>query len=268
MSQPASPASRRRFLTLALACPACAVAARVGIAAEHAAPKGGHDAPHWSYEGPTGPAQWGKLAPGDALCGIGREQSPVNLTEAIPAATPDLATRWAPATAEIIHNGHTIQVNWPAGSEAVIDRQPHQLLQFHFHHPSEHVIDGRSFPLEVHFVHRNASGGLAVVGLFFTPGPANPTLEAIWSAMPTQAGDKTRLAAPLDIASFLPGDPTSYRYAGSLTTPPCSEVVSWVVLRQPVSASPAQIERFAALFPMNARPVQPLNRRKLLLDLL
>lgn len=247
--------NRRAFLSGLAACPVCV---KTALAADE----------HWSYRGAAdGPEAWGHL-PGSAVCSAGREQSPVDLKGAVPAGVPDVAVRWRAEDAEVVNNGHTIQVNWPGGSSATVDGEAHELLQFHFHHPSEHKLDGRSFDLEVHFVHRNAAGGLAVLGVFFEPGPASPVLETVWNVSPIRAGGSARLNRPLDPSLLLPASPVTYRYAGSLTTPPCSETVSWVVYRSPVTASPAQFAAFAELFPMNARPLQPLNRRKLLLDVL
>ena len=221
---------------------------------------------HWSYEGDGGPAKWGELSPEYALCGTGKEQSPIDLRNAIASALPDPAPAWKSIPLKVINNGHTIQVDAPGGGTLVLDGVAYELLQFHFHHPSEHLIDGRPAAMEAHFVHKGADG-YAVLGVMIVEGPANPVLESIWSVMPIQPGTVNG-AGLLDFRPLLPADPVSYRYAGSLTTPPCGEVVQWVVYRKPITASDAQLKRFAELFPNNARPVQPLNRRKLLLDAL
>lgn len=251
---------RRTFLGAAAAvcaCPSC-----LAVAAE----SHGHT-PHWGYSGKTAPEAWGRLSPEYAACGAGREQSPINLTRAIPAVTGNPVVQWGETPLRVLNNGHTIQVDVTPGSSTILDGEVFQLLQFHFHHPSEHTVDGVHYPLEAHFVHRGATG-LAVLGVMFVEGPAHPTLGAIWDLMPPLPGSARDADASIAPVQLLPNDPTSWRYAGSLTTPPCSEVVSWVVFRQPVTASPQQLQAFAALFPNNARPVQPLNRRKLLLDVL
>lgn len=259
--------NRRKFLRNAAAaclCPVCAslVPSAVQAAEEHGA------APHWSYEeGHGGPQEWGKLAPEYQACSIGKEQSPIDLTKSIPATLGDPVVTWSTAMpVTVVNNGHTIQVNCPPGSTLVLDGETYELLQFHFHHPSEHTIDGKGAAMEVHFVHKAASGSLAVLGVMIESGAANPTMETIWRVMPRKAGESVALEPKISPAAMLPSDVTTFRYAGSLTTPPCSEVVSWVVYQQGITASDQQIAAFADLFPMNARPVQPLNRRKLLKD--
>jgi len=248
----------RHIITAAALCPVCSSLAR---AEDHAAP-------HWGYEGHGGPDEWANLSPDYAVCGKGREQSPVDLQQPIAAHLAPPAVSWQPMPLEVINNGHTIQVNCAPGSSMVLDGVTYQLLQYHFHHPSEHRIAGQSFDMEVHFVHRSAEGGLAVLGVMISKGAANSSIETIWNNLPAKAGEKVVADVKLQPSAMLPEDSASYRYAGSLTTPPCSEVVSWVVFRQGITASEAQIAKFAEMFPNNARPPQPLNRRKLLMDLL
>ncbi|MGH6718639.1 MAG: carbonic anhydrase, partial [Alphaproteobacteria bacterium] len=162
------------------------------------------------------------------------------------------------------NNGHTIQVNCEGGGFSMIEGSRYELLQFHFHHPSEHLLAGRSFDLECHFVHKSAAGGLAVLGVFIRPGMANATLAPIWAAMPSEGGQDAALGAVVDPAGLLPAERGFFRYMGSLTTPPCSEGLTWTVFKTAVEASVTQIQQFAALFPMNARPVMPRHRRFLL----
>lgn len=263
---------RRAFLqhfiaSTAMLCPVCsALAEPTGHAAASHAEE--HGPPHWSYEGHGGPGEWSKLAPEYGACGIGREQSPINLDQPIASMLSQPTPNWQAMPLEVVNNGHTIQVNCAKGSTVVLDGVSYELLQYHFHHPSEHHIGGMVFDMEIHFVHRSADGGLAVLGVMLAKGAVNTTLETIWRHLPEKADEKIMSNQLLQPAALLPKDSTTYRYAGSLTTPPCSEVVSWVVYRQPVTASAEQIDRFAQLFPNNARPVQPLNRRKLLLDIL
>lgn len=257
---------RRRFLAHAAAlaaCPLCAAAAGAARAAEGAGPA-------WAYEGARGPAAWGGLAPSYAACGSGERQSPVDLGNATPAmlATPDVD--WPAMPLVMANTGHTIVVEATAYATMGlgVDGQDWRLKSFHFHHPSEHTVEGRAFPLEIHFVHEDAQGGrgLAVAGIFVRSGAFNPTLETIFSAMPREPGLRITLDTLVTPALLLPEERETWRYHGSLTTPPCTEVVRWVVYTQPIEAAAEQIQAFAGLFPMNARPVQPLGRRHLLLD--
>lgn len=242
-------------LTAAAACPLCAAAE----AAEQGA------APHWEYEGAHGPAKWGELSADFKTCSLGVEQTPIDLKSAIKAQTGPVNIGWQKMPLTIWNNGHTIQVNTPAGSKMDIGGTTYEMLQFHFHHPSEHLLAGKSFDLEAHFVHKSASGALAVVGVFIQPGAANPALTPIWAAMPAKEGPATPVAGvTIEPAKLLPKEKGYYRYMGSLTTPPCSEGLTWTVYKSPITASPEQIRAFAALFPINARPVMPLGRRFLL----
>lgn len=264
----------RHFAHAAMICPVCCqLAARAAFAAEeahggaHAGAAAAHP-PHWDYEGAGAPDKWGQLSPDYAACGAGREQSPINLDQPIAALLQAPAPHWTPMPLEVLNNGHTIQVNCAKGSSLELDGVPYELIQYHFHHPSEHLIAGTAFEMEAHFVHRSADGNLAVLGVMIARGEANSTLETIWRHLPNKAGETARADLQLQPATLLPKDSASFRYAGSLTTPPCSEIVSWVVYRTPISASAEQIGAFAKMFPNNARPAQPLNRRKLLLELL
>ena len=249
---------RRSFLkvlsgSMPMACLICAVHAQSNDDGEV----------HWEYEGQNGPAMWGALDDSFSDCADGPQQSPVDLIEAVPAGSGSLDIQWQPTQSGVVDNGHTIQVNVAEGSSISLEGRRFSLLQFHFHLPSEHTVDGESFPMEVHFVHQSGEGDLAVIGVFMNGGEAHPIIDRIWDAIP--AADESAADLPdLDPNALLPDERTYFRYAGSLTTPPCSEVVSWVVLNQPTTVSSAQIEAFAALYPMNARPVQALNRRFIL----
>ena len=218
-------------------------------------------ATHWSYGGEGGPDRWGDLAPENQPCAIGDQQSPIDLASALSANAPVPTPRWTSVHgAQVVNNGHTLQVNVTGPGGLKLGGKDYALKQFHFHHPSEHTIDGKSFPLEVHFVHAAADGDLAVIGVMFEPGAVNPALNPIWAVAPAKEGT-AEAAGEIDLGAFLPKDASLYRYEGSLTTPPCSETVRWTVMSAPITASPSQIAAFAQLFPMNARPVQPLNRR-------
>ncbi len=252
---------RQALRTLAgavlIACPVCQALAEEKKADAH----GGA---HWTYEGEGGPEAWGDLSADFRACSLGLEQTPIDLKATIQAQTGLVEPSFQPMPLTILNNGHTIQVNCAPGSRSVISGQAFDLLQFHFHHPSEHLLSGRNFDLELHFVHKSAQGQLAVLGVFIRPGLENAALAPIWAAMPREAGEPQQVGATIDPAALLPADRKYFRYKGSLTTPPCSEGVLWTVFKDPIEASSDQIRKFAELFPVNARPVQPLNSRFLL----
>jgi Carbonic anhydrase len=191
------------------------------------------------------------------------EQTPVDLLGAVLAETGPLEVNFPELQLTLVNNGHTIQANCAGSGHTLIAGTRFELVQFHFHHPSEHLVAGKRFPLECHFVHKSGSGQLAVLGVFIKEGAENAGLAKVFAAMPKEAGAQVPAGA-MNPGTLLPAARGYYRYAGSLTTPPCSEGVLWTVFREPIEASPAQIAQFAALFPMNARPVQGLGRRYLL----
>lgn len=217
---------------------------------------------HWTYSGHAGPENWAELSPSFATCGAGKNQSPVNLTAMIEGELQPIGINYQAGGTEVINNGHTIQVNYQPGSSIDIDGHRFELKQFHFHAPSENTINGESFPMEAHFVHADKAGNLAVVALMFKKGGENAELAKAWSKMPKHAGGKAMLSSVADADGLLPADRDYYRFNGSLTTPPCSEGVYWLVMKQPVSASEKQLEQFAhVMHHANNRPVQPLNAR-------
>lgn len=214
----------------------------------------------WGYEGETGAAHWGELDASYAACRHGSEQSPIDLVDAMPATGGALAVNWRATDAEVVDNGHTIQVNTASGSTMTLEGREFALLQFHFHLPSEHTVEGRSIPMEVHFVHQAAAGDLAVIGVFMEMGGVDAAIDRIWDAIPNAVGEPASIVE-FDPSTLLPDSLAHTRYAGSLTTPPCSEIVSWVVLDEMIAVSQAQVDAFASRYPMNARPVQDLHRR-------
>ena len=253
---------RRSLLsTAAIACACCRSTVRALAEESPHAPKG-VVSPHWAYEGEA--ANWGELTPAFQVCQLGLEQSPIDLADAIAAEPGGLDIAYQPMKLRIINNGHTIQVNAAPGSSCMIRGTRYQLQQFHFHHPSEHLLAGKPFDLECHFVHRSAAGDLAVIGVFIRPGETNRALEPIWSAMPRQEGPEHDAGTAIDPGTLLPAAHGYFRYMGSLTTPPCTQGIVWTLLQQSIEASPAQIRQFAALYAMNARPIQGRNRRFLL----
>ena len=222
----------------------------------------GSEHPGWSYEGATGPLNWGKLAPENAMCEMGRNQAPINIVGALQSSEEPLHPDYTKGSREIVNNGHTIQVDFEPGNTLVIDGVTFSLKQMHFHAPSENQIAGQSFPMEAHFVHADAQGNLLVLAVMFREGDANSALNKVWAAMPPDSGPARPLPNAVTPLALMPKSMSYYRFSGSLTTPPCSEGVRWLVLKTPVSVSKAQIESFEhAMKHHNNRPVQPLNGR-------
>ena len=223
------------------------------------------DAPHWAYEGAGGPSNWPSLAPENAVCGSGSTQSPIDISFTQQVAGGRTVFKWDPNSAlSVVNNGHTIQANLEKGSKIEIDGTPYDLVQFHFHAPSEHTIEGKQMAMETHFVHKNEKGELAVVGVMHALGLENGALAPIWTALPKAEGDK-RSVPSFDLLSVLPRDRQMFRYAGSLTTPPCSEGVRWHVMQSPTTVSQSQVSAFLELFKGgNSRPVQPTKARDIL----
>lgn len=225
-----------------------------------------HEAPHWSYSGEGGPENWGSLEADYELCGIGTEQSPIDLSNSDEQDLENIEFDYAPSQINILNNGHTIQVNYDPGSTISLDGHEFQLLQFHFHAPSEHTVDGRSFPAELHLVHQDADGALAVVGILLETGAENEALSPVWADLPAEETEVTATGGMVDASLLLPTDQATFRYAGSLTTPPCSEGVSWFVMTTPVEISQIQLDEFLAIFSGNNRPLQTLGDRELIED--
>ncbi|NSY41585.1 carbonic anhydrase [Leisingera sp. ANG59] len=246
---------RRQVLRVLAACPICAAAAQTAMAGT------GNE---WGYDGESGPENWADLSEDYHVCGAGRQQSPIDLTDATRADVDTVTTRWrSVSNFEVVNNGHTLQANFPKGSVSIVNDKPYDLLQFHFHHQSEHTVDGEHYPMEAHFVHKSADGDLLVLGVFLEEGQENEVLAPIWAAAPASKGS-ARVSATIHPQDLLPQSSKHFTYAGSLTTPPCSEIVTWVVYEEIVPASDQQIAEFAEIFPHNNRPLQQLNRRRLL----
>jgi carbonic anhydrase len=216
---------------------------------------------HWTYEGRTGPPNWGRV--GNKVCAIGTQQSPVDIASTIRADLPKLELAWAKSADTIVNNGHTIQLNFNDGGTLKVGGDTYKLVQFHFHHPSEHLIDGKAAAMEVHFVHSIGNGN-GVIGALMKAGASNPVFKTIVAAMPQQEGPPVKADPSIDPNGLLPAGRNYFRYAGSLTTPPCAETVAWFVLTDPLEVGESDIATFAKLYADNARPVQKLNRRFLL----
>ena len=219
---------------------------------------------HWTYAGETGPEAWGKLKPEFNLCAIGKRQYPINIEDSSSLQGPaePLQFDYRPSSAAVVNNGHTIQVDVQGENTITVRSSTFRLLQFHFHSPSEEQINFKRFPMVAHLVHKNAEGQLAVVAVLLEAGVANALIDKVWTYMPLEASDRVRMPQDLlNLNELLPADQRYYQFMGSLTTPPCSENVLWMVMKQPVSVSRSQIKLFTQIYPNNARPVQQLNGR-------
>jgi carbonic anhydrase len=234
------------------------------------------EARSWSYRGATGTDFWGELAPEFQTCSSGQAQSPINILTNVPPNIEgsgftlnvgSLNFNYQDTPLTIVNNGRTIRVDYQPGSSLTLDGEVYELLQFHFHQPSEHLISGKAEAMEAHFVHRHqTTGDLVVLAVLMSEGKLNQALDSIWQQIP-QSDSPTSQVSDLTINALqlLPENSRQYyRYQGSLTTPPCSEIVTWLVLKQLVSVSKSQLTRFFAAIGNNARPVQALNRRALL----
>lgn len=216
---------------------------------------------HYGYEGHEGPEHWENLCESWSACGEGTAQSPVNIKAVVPdKALRPLDFRWGKTVANIVHNGHTIQFNVDPGSKIVANGKTYDLLQFHFHHKSEHTIQGKHYPLEVHYVHSNAAGKLAVVGVMYKEGAPNSLFNEFLPKFPAPMTTYSS-STPIDLESLLPKNLRYYNYKGSLTTPNCAEGVNWHVIKGAVTASKQQIAALKQILHDNNRPVQPLNGR-------
>ncbi|TIX35782.1 MAG: carbonic anhydrase, partial [Mesorhizobium sp.] len=245
---------RRNLIKGFVALGGCAISAEAARAAST----------HWGYAGPAGPEHWGDLDERNFVCSAGTQQSPIDVKGAIKADIPQIAIGWHKGGGRMVNNGHTIQVNLPQGSTLTRGDRVYDLLQFHFHAPSEHHVAGRSFPMEAHFVHKDAdSDTVGVLGVFLTPGATNASFASLAAAFPATSGEETAVDE-VDPNEFLPASLAYWTYEGSLTTPPCTENVEWMVAMEPVDVDPADMERFTSLYPLNARPIRSPNRRFIL----
>ena len=232
---------------------------------------------HWTYNEEGGPAGWAALSPAYAMCGQGKHQSPINIVKTAVASGATWSLDYKPTSLriahnehmdEIIDNGHTIQITVDEGSTFTFGTKSYQLKQFHFHTPSEHTIDGKHAPMEMHMVHQSSDGALAVVGVLFKEGnKPNENFNKIIANLPNAKGESKHLKTDsIDIKVHMPADNYAYHYIGSLTTPPCSENVQWLVLRNQVSLTPEQIKAFSSRIGPNNRPTQQVNDRTVQLD--
>ncbi len=223
-----------------------------------------HHGAHWSYDSKSGPEHWAELSQDFVTCKTGIRQSPIDVRQSFKAQLPSLEFNYRGVPLKVSNNGHTIQVDQKGAGNMKFQGQEYQLLQFHFHTPSEHHVAGEASEMEVHFVHKNDRGQLAVVGVMIKAGKENRALQAVWDGMPKEISEAEVKGALINAGDVLPAGKHYHHYIGSLTTPPCSEGVRWIVMNEPIELSQAQIEKFKTVFPHNARPVQALEDRFLL----
>ena len=243
-----------RFPRRTAAAPRRAPAGREAAAAEARSP-------NWDYSGSGSPAEWARLNPDFSKCSTGARQSPIDIRDGLKVELDPVRFHYQPSGFKVIDNGHTVQVNVAPGNTIEVLGRRYELVQFHFHRPSEERIDGKQFDMVVHLVHRDDQGRLAVVAVLLEKGSAQGVVQAVWNNLPLEKGEELAAPGTVDLNQLLPSQQGYFTYMGSLTEPPCSEGVLWMVMKQPVSVSPEQIGIFARLYPMNARPVQPPGGR-------
>lgn len=224
-----------------------------------------HKSGHWSYEGDEGPSRWGDLSPEFTACKTGHHQSPIDIRNPQQAELPPIRFDYRPVPLHIVDNGHTIMINYAPGSSISVGDKQYSLKQFHFHRPSEEKINGKTYEMVVHLVHADDAGNLAVVAILLESGKDNPLIKELWNDLPKEKQKEERLdAVTINVENLLPAVRGYYTFSGSLTTPPCSENVTWFVLKHPITVTPEEIEQFAKLYRHDARPTQPLYDRVVL----
>ncbi|MET3132725.1 carbonic anhydrase [Oxalobacteraceae bacterium GrIS 1.11] len=211
---------------------------------------------HWSYEGENGPANWSKINSDWAKCGSGNRQSPIDIRDGMKVDLEQISFDYKPSSFNVIDNGHTVQVTVGGGNYITVQNHLYELMQFHFHRPSEERINGKGYEMVVHLVHKDAEGRLAVLAVLLERGKSQSLIQTVWNNLPLEKNELVAPAIVLDPMEILPQRREYFTYMGSLTTPPCSEGVLWLVMKEPVQASPAQMALFSRLYPLNARPIQ------------
>ncbi len=224
----------------------------------------GHE-PQWGYEGGTGPLHWGGMEQDHdkhLLCRDGVRQSPIDIGKVLGFESLRLQSHYFETPVQIIRNSHTVLLKYEQGSYIEWGDEVFELIQFHFHHPSEHRVSGRSYPMEIHFVHKTESQEYVIIGVLVKFGSYNPHVQKVWDLIPDEIDketiyENTRLRAN----HFLPSSKKYFHYAGSLTTPPCTENVTWLVLEEPIEISEKQLAQFQKYIDHNARPIQKPHHR-------
>ncbi|RAO75882.1 carbonic anhydrase [Dyella jiangningensis] len=243
-------------------------AASAGALALPLSTEKGASSPHWAYTGEAGPAHWTSLDPSFSACGVGLAQSPIDLEsrDAKPGKAGEFHIDYEKGDVDLVNNGHTVQANVTDAKDTVVyEGDTYRLAQFHFHSPSEHIVDKTRFPLEIHFVNQDGAKHILVVGVMVKLGDENPSLAPVFHSLPPAMGNASSTAGkpiPVDLAAVLPKNHEAYVYSGSLTTPPCTEGVRWIVLAHPIQMSKAQVASFSKMFPDNHRPLQKINGRE------
>ena len=225
---------------------------------------GGHEV-HWSYSGEGAPHAWGALQKEFSTCSTGKSQSPIDISPVTVTNLSNIEFNYKSSKLKLTNNGHTIKASYDAGSSITVDGKKYNLLQMHFHSPSEHTIGGKAYDMVAHLVHQAEDGQLGVIGVMMKLGKENYFLRTLWKNFPQNSGEEFESSSVrINANNLLPKNTLYFNYSGSLTTPPCSEGVNWMVLMQPVEVSEAQVKAFTDLFPLSVRPVQPLNGRVVL----
>ena len=212
---------------------------------------------HWTYEGELGPANWGRINADWAKCGTGNRQSPIDIRDGMKVELEQIAFDYHPSSFNVTDNGKTVQVMVGGGNFITVGNRMYELIQFHFHRPSEERINGKGYEMVVHLVHKDAEGRIAMLALLLERGKPQPVIQTVWNNLPLEKYDTAAPSTVLDPMDLLPGRRDYYTFMGSMTTPPCQEGVLWIVMKEPVQASPQQMALFSRLYPLNARPVQP-----------
>ena len=224
------------------------------------------DSPHWAYGGEEGINHWGMLSHGYMTCETGSHQSPIDIRMPGEDRVPErLQFHYRQTDIQPMHNGHSIQVRVSPGNELHVNGRIYRLMQFHFHEPSEHHVEGKASPFEIHLVHRDHTGHIVVVAFLTELGVGHPVLSALWPSLPRREGESAP-SRQFDLPSLIPNNLHHFAYHGSLTTPPCTEGVQWIVMKEKISIAQAQVDQFVALVGHNARAIQPIHNRQVLAE--
>ena len=217
--------------------------------------------PAWSYSGPQGPEQWGKIKPEYSLCGNGKRQSPIDIREGIKVTLDPIQFNYHPTAFRVLDTGRTVQVNVEAGNSFTVNGRRYDLQRIEFRRPSEERVNGRQFEMSAHLIHKDMDGRLAVIAVLMDQGAEHPMVQLVWNSLPLEKYTDQASSVAIDMAQMLPDQKQYQTYMGSLSTPPCTEGVLWMVMKQPATLSREQIGVFSRLYPMNARPIQPTAGR-------
>lgn len=238
-----------------------------GLSIATAGPLLGDEGHHWSYQGATGPSHWAEMEHEYAACGAGKAQSPIDIEDSVAHKSdlPPIVFDYKASPLKIVDNGHTVQVNYAPGSSITVDGKRYELVQFHFHKPSEEKINDKPADMDLHLVHRDRDGNLAVVAVLLQVGATNSLIETLWKNIPKEKEKEQEVpGVEINAADMLPANKTAYyTFTGSLTTPPCTEGVTWFVLKARTTISKDELAGFGKLYPMDARPTQSLNGREI-----